>query len=169
MSENTRLEIAVKQIEFARQYTGTLIEEIGDDEWFRQPGEGITHVAWQVGHLAIAEYGLGMFRMRGRQEGDAELLPSRFRRLFGKGTTPNPDPAQHPSPTEIRGVFDRIHQQVLQELPQHTETDLDEPCEEPYALFATKLGALFFCSAHEMMHAGQLGLLRRLLGKTPIR
>ena len=33
----------------------------------------------------------------------------------------------------------------------------------------TKLGALFFCSVHEMMHAGQIGLLRRLLGKSPLR
>ena len=169
MSENLRLEIATKQIEFARHYTQSLIEDIADKEWFRPPSEGTTHIAWQIGHLAMAEYGLGLFRMRGRQEGDADLLPSRFRKLFGKGTTPNPDPNQHPSPAEIREVLDRVHQQVLAELPQHTEAALDEPCDEPYALFATKLGALYFCSAHEMMHAGQIGLLRRSLGKRPLR
>jgi signal peptidase I len=44
-----------------------------------------------------------------------------------------------------------------------------EPVDEPYAAFATKLGALLFCPAHEMLHAGQIGLLRRLLDKPPLR
>jgi hypothetical protein len=39
----------------------------------------------------------------------------------------------------------------------------------PYAAFATKFGGLLFCSHHEMLHAGQIGLLRRLIGKAPVR
>jgi hypothetical protein len=39
----------------------------------------------------------------------------------------------------------------------------------PYAGYPTKLGALLFCPLHEMIHAGQIGLLRRLMGKPPIR
>jgi hypothetical protein len=31
------------------------------------------------------------------------------------------------------------------------------------------MGSVFVCSAHEMLHAGQIGLLRRLLGKPPLR
>jgi len=169
MSADTRLEIARLQIAFARQYTQSLIEDVSDVEWFQQLGECSTHVAWQVGHLAMAEYGLGLFRMRGRQEGDAQLLPSRFRKLFAKGSYPDPNPDNHPSPAEIRQVLSRVHEQVLQELPGYTEAELDVSCDEPTALFETKLGALFFCSAHEMMHAGQIGVLRRLLGKPPVR
>jgi hypothetical protein len=33
----------------------------------------------------------------------------------------------------------------------------------------TRLGALLFSSHHEMLHAGQIGVLRRLLGKAPVR
>jgi hypothetical protein len=169
MSENLRLEIAIRQIEFARQYTLQMIEDLGDEDWFRPVGDGLTHVAWQIGHLAVAEYGLGLFRMRGRQDGDADLLPSRFRKLFGKSSIPEADPTGQPSPAEIRHVLATVHQRVLEELPRYSESQLDEPCEEPYALYATKMGALYFCSAHEMMHAGQIGVLRRLLGKSPIR
>jgi hypothetical protein len=39
----------------------------------------------------------------------------------------------------------------------------------PFAGFPTKFGSLLFCSHHEMLHAGQIGLLRRLTGKLPIR
>jgi hypothetical protein len=164
-----RLELACRQIEFSRSYSLSLLADIDDADWFRQPQEGVTHVAWQVGHLAMAEYGLCLFRMRGRQPADTQLMSSQFRKKFSKGSKPDSDPGKNPAPAEIRDVFDRVHRQVLAELPGYGDELLDEPVDEPYALFATKLGGLYFCAAHEMMHAGQLGLLRRLLGKPTIR
>jgi len=164
-----RLDVVCQQITFARAYTLSLLADLDDSDWLRQPREGVTHVAWQVGHLAMAEYGLGLFRMRGRRADDRSLMPGHFRKKFSKGSTPDPDPGSNPSPAELRDVFDGVHQQVLAELPTYTTADLDEPADEPYALYPTKLGGLYFCAAHEMMHAGQIGLLRRLLGKHPIR
>ena len=169
MPDHARLQIARMQIAFARDYTRGLIADIDDGDWFLQPAQGVGHVAWQVGHLAVAEYGLGLFRQRGRREGDAELLPSAFRKQFAKGSIPEANAAEYPAPPEIRRVLDRVHERTLEELTGYAEAELDAPCEEPYAIFPTRLGALFFCSAHEMMHAGQLGLLRRLLGKPPLR
>ena len=98
-------------------------------------------------------------------------MSSEFRKQFSKGSTPDPDPADNPPPAEIRRYFDRVHQQAMRELPTGTDADAgQEPVDEPLRRCSTtKLGALFFCSLHEMMHAGQIGLLRRLLGKTPLR
>jgi len=169
MTQLSRLELAIAQIQFAREYTLSLIADIADDEWFRQPTEGVSHLAWQVGHLAMAQYGLCLFRMRGRADIDLELMSSSFRKKFSKGTTPDPDPGKNPPPAEIRQVFDRVFQQTLAELPQYNDSQLDEPVEMPYAAIPTKFGGLLFCSHHEMLHAGQIGLLRRLLGKAQIR
>jgi len=163
------VEIASQQIEFARDYTSSLIADIHDSDWFQMPGNSVTHVAWQVGHLAMAQYGLCLFRIRGRSPADSELMSSSFRKKFMKSTTPNPDPAENPAPAEIREVLDRVHQQTLRELAEYNDNQLQDTIDEPYAVFNTKLGALLFCSAHEMMHAGQVGLLRRLLGKNPVR
>ena len=165
----SRLELARQQIQFARNYTLSLLADIDPADWLRQPHEGLTHVAWQVGHLAMAQYGLCLFRMRGRSEDDSQLMSSQFRKKFSKGTTPDPDPRNNPSPTEIRDVFDRIHLRTMKELSHYDDAVLDEPVEEPFAVVATKLGGLHFCALHEMMHAGQIGLLRRLLGKPTIR
>jgi len=165
----TRLELARQQIQFARDYTLSLLEDIEEARWFWQPPGHGTHVAWQVGHLAMAQYGLCLFRMRGRRPGDTELMSSSFRKKFSKGTTPDPDPANNPSPAEIREVFHRVHRQAMEELPTYSETVLHEPVDMPYAVFPVKLGGLFFCAMHEMIHAGQLGLLRRLMGKATIR
>ncbi len=164
-----RLELAIEQIKFAHEYTCSMLQDVEPADWFRQPTESVTHIAWQVGHLAMAEYGLTLFRVRGRRSEDAQLMSGPFRKKFSKGSVPNPDPNQNPDPDEIRSVWDRVHEQALRELPTCSDQTLDEPVDFPYAVYPTKLGSLLFCPAHEMMHAGQIGLLRRLLGYPPIR
>ena len=166
---NDRLDIAIKRIEFARSYTKTLLNDIAADEWFAEPPGGISHLAWQVGHLAMAQYGLCLFRIRGRQPIDTELMSSAFRKKYSRGTTPDADPANNPSPGEILQVLDRVYEQAMAEMAGYDEATLSEPVDAPFAAYATKLGALLFCSHHEMIHAGQIGLLRRLLGKAPVR
>ena len=79
------------------------------------------------------------------------------------------DTTMNPSRDEIGGVFDSVYAQTMLELPPYSDSMLDERVEMPYAAFATKYGGLLFCSHHEMLHAGQIGLLRRLLGKAPVR
>lgn len=160
---------ALKQIVFAREYVLTLLADVEEADWFRQPPGSPTHLAWQVGHLAMAQYGLALFRQRGRQPEDLALMSSSFRKLFSRGTTPEWDVAKYPSPAEILATFDRVYAQSLQEIPTFTAEQLAEPSDMPYAGSPTKLGALLFCPLHEMIHAGQIGLLRRLMGKPPVR
>jgi hypothetical protein len=168
MPSTDRREFAVKQLEFSRAYLNGMIADIEEDLWFQMP-QGVTHVAWQVAHLAMAQYGLCLFRIRGRQPEDLQLMSADFRKKFSKGSQPHPDPAQNPTPAEIRAVLNRVHEQALRELANFSDQDLDVPVDEPHAVYSTKLGAVIFCSLHEMMHAGQLGILRRLLGKSPLR
>jgi DinB family protein len=169
MDTATLLPLAIEQIKFARQYLLTLLNDITDDEWFRIPMGATTHLAWQIGHVAMAEYGLCLFRQRGRKAEDLELMPSKFRKQFSRGSVPDPDPANHSSPAELLAVCERIHQQCLAEMPILSAETLAEPVDMPYAVYPNKLGSLLFCSHHEMIHAGQIGLLRRLLGKPPVR
>lgn len=168
-SPPTRLEIALKHIEFARSYSTELIQDIEPEDWFWQPAEGVTHIAWQVGHMAMAQYGLTLFRQRGRQPIDLELMSGKFRKRFARGTTPSANRDDYPTPEEILTVFHRVHEQMLIEVPTYPDQELDEPVDPPYAGYATRYGALLLAGDHEMIHAGQIGLLRRLIGKPPIR
>ncbi|MFO0914224.1 MAG: DinB family protein [Pirellulales bacterium] len=169
MSDRTRIELAVGQIEFARKYSSQLIDSIPLDDWFRIPEGAPTHVAWQVGHLAMAQYGLTMLRIRGKEPTDAEWIANDFIRKFQKGGQPDSDPSFYPPAAEIRGVFDRVYAQALVELSGYADADLEGTLPEPYAVYGTKLGSILFCPMHEMLHAGQIGLLRRLLGHPPLR
>src|SRR6516165_4139830 len=112
----SRLQLAVEQILFARNYTNRLLDQTPATEWFRQPPGGVSHVAWQVGHLAFAEYRMALERIRGPQPQDADLIAEEFLRLFGRDSVPNADPAHYPGRAEIRAVFDRVHEQTLSEL-----------------------------------------------------
>src|SRR5262249_56861223 len=93
----------------ARRYTEGVLGDIDESDWFRMPAGGVTHVAWQVGHLAYAEYRTALERIRGVAAGDAELIPEAFHRLFGPQSVPRPDPSHAPAPAELRAVFDRVH------------------------------------------------------------
>lgn len=166
---DSAFDLAKKQIVFARSYTLSLLQDIDDAQWLTMPPGCTTHAAWQAAHLAMAQYGLCLFRQRGRSDADRDLLPRGFVKMYGKGSTPDASPENNLAPGQIREVLARINAQAIREMEGFREAHLDEPLDEPYAVYATKLGAIVFCAHHEMLHAGQIGLLRRLLGKTPIR
>jgi hypothetical protein len=169
MPDMSRLQIALAQIDFAREYTLSLLADIHEADWFHMPAGIPSHIAWQVGHIAMAQYGLALFRQRGRTPEDSDLMSAPFRKQFSRGSEPDPNPANNPSPAEIREVFEKVYAQVKKESPHFADAQLDEPVDMPYMAVPTKLGALYFCAAHEMLHAGQIGLIRRSLGKKPVR
>lgn len=165
-----RLAIAVRKIEFARNYTRTLLQDLSDDDWFWMPDAFPTHIAWQAGHLAMSQYGLTLYQQRGRVlEIDGKLMSSKFRKMFMRGTTPSSDREKHPQPEEILEVLERVHEQMRIEVPTFTDEELDQPLGPPTSAYASRYGALLFAGDHEMLHAGQIGMLRRLMGKSPLR
>ena len=156
------------RIESARRYTTNLLGHVPPTDWFRMPREEVSHIAWQVGHLAMAEYRLALERIRGKRPEDERILPALFLERFGKGSRPTAEPAAYPPVEEIRHVFETVHRQVQTDVAGMDDAELDAPPAAPHALFTTKRGALLWCAEHEMLHAGQIGLLRRLLGSQPI-
>jgi hypothetical protein len=164
----TRLETALGEIVAAREYTRQMLAAIDQRDWFRLPQEGVTHIAWQVGHLAMAQYRLALVRVRGPKPEDAEFMPPEYMPLFGKDSQPAAERSKYPQPAAIMAVFDAVHSRVLADLPLVPDAQLDEPCPPPHPQFRDKLGSIFWCARHEMLHTGQIGLLRRLLGAKPM-
>lgn len=162
-----RVATVLTNLVFARMYTLRLVDSIPVAEWFRVPPAGVSHVAWQVGHLAMAEYRLVLERVRGARPEEAKLISPEFVATFGRGSVPDADASKYPSPAEIRSVFERVHSRVLADLPNVDDDVLHEPPFTPHPLCKTKIECLHWCTHHEMLHAGQIGLLRRQLGYSP--
>lgn len=163
------LQQAIGQIEFARAYTSQMLESVPDERWFEVPQGAVSHVAWHAGHLAVSQYGLLMFRIRGRQPDDLELIPGAFRKAFSRGTDPLRDAAAAWTPADLRARLAEVHARSISELKSCDPAVLLEPVDLPWAVYPLKLGAVLFCPLHEQIHAGQVGALRRGLGLEPIR
>lgn len=165
----SNIALAIQQVEKARQYTTGLVNDTDDDQWFEQPFEGANHIAWQVGHIVVAQYGLTLAAVRGRHPEDAEWLPKGYAKMFGRESTPQTELSGHPTPDELRAALDTVHDHVISGL-QSVEPDVfDDKPEWEVPMCATKLEAVHFCALHEMVHAGQIGMLRRMLGRAYLR
>ena len=162
-------DMVLEEASKVRGYTLSLIDAVDFGDWFRFPQEGVTHVAWQVGHLAVCQYALTMRRVRGELDGDEDLMPKQYFELFGKGSEPSDDSGKYPSPAELRRVLDAVHNAAMGELKDVSEEVLSQESSPAHPMFSTKFGALQWSVQHEMLHAGQIGMLRRLFGNAPLR
>jgi hypothetical protein len=164
-----QVQVAIGQIEFARAYVLELLAATPQDRWTEIPAGATSCIAWQAGHLAVSQYGLLMFRVRGRRPEDLELIPGPFRKKYGRGSKPTPEPPDGDVAADLLQRMGRVHQLAIEELRQVDVQSLLEPVDMPYAVYPNKLGAILFCPLHEQLHAGQIGLLRRQLGLESIR
>lgn len=165
----TQIDAALARLKHAHARIHDFTKDLTPDEWFWSPSEFTTHVAWQVGHLAVSDYNLCLRRVRGRTPADESLLSDAFNEHFKLGSQPVADAAKYPPVSEIVRVFDAVHAQSLKELGAMSDEELDVPVEQPHPVFKTKLGAIDYASSHDMVHNGQIGLLRRLMGKPALR
>lgn len=155
---------AIVMVEGARRFTSRLLEQTPEGDWYRMPAEGVTHIAWQAGHLAVAQYHLLLQRIRGVRPGDEDRITQAFRTCFGRTSDPASVSASEWPAGRIREVMAQVHELALGELRQLPDSVWDEPVETPHPMFTTKGGALLWAPQHEMYHAGQIALVRRLLG-----
>ena len=65
-----QVQFALDQIVFARGYTVKLLDATPTADWFRMPPGGVSHIGWQVGHLAMGQYRWLLERVRGRAESE---------------------------------------------------------------------------------------------------
>jgi hypothetical protein len=157
------------QMAFSRDYTLNLIANVPDELWQKPSQRVPSHFAWQIGHLAVAQYGLMLFRQRGRAEGDLDLMPGWLRKRYARGSVPSVEESPEATKSEMLELLAKIHTAAMAFVPTMSAESLAEPTDMPYTAYPIKLGALLFCPLHESIHAGQIGLLRRAHGLDPVR
>ncbi|MCA8999760.1 MAG: DinB family protein [Planctomycetaceae bacterium] len=166
---NARLNELIARLDFARAYNLKFVEGISETDWYRFAEGNVTHLAWQFGHLAVAEYRLIMGRVVGEERATCEILPSSYSELFGKGSIPREVTGEHPRRDELLTVLSAVHQEVKDLLPTVPESVLAEASLPEHSAFQTKLEVVRWCVEHEFIHSGQIALLRRQLGYASLR
>lgn len=164
---NDRIQTALVNWKRARGLLKHFLEEIDQEKWCWQPAEGINHVAWQVGHLAVAQYGLCIKRVVGDSPESEDVLPLSFLKRYGKGSTPSPDTTENASVEELLATLDAVDERMHEVLATTQDEELEVELKKPHPMFSTVLGGVEFAPQHEMMHIGQIVILRRLMGMDP--
>lgn len=169
-----RLEKLIHQFEHTRTYTQRVLEQTDRGRWTELvslDGVNGTHIAWQVGHLAVCEAYLLWGILLGRDETQLNALPAEYGPLFNKGVQPaNPSEQWiYPDPEALLAVMDAVHAEVMPHVSAVDDGMLDEPPHRKHWAMTTREDALWWAIRHESLHTGHIGLCRRMLGQSPWR
>jgi len=139
------------------------VSDLSDADLFVRPVPSANHIAWQLGHLIVAESHLAGPQLPGASY---PPLPANFNDTYGTPGAAKDGPDGFLSKAEYLALFNKVRAVSLAELEKLSDADLDRPTVGPMAKFAPTLGNLFLLVAnHTMMHTGQFTVVRRKLGK----
>jgi hypothetical protein len=137
--------------------------DLSDADLLVRPAPGANHIAWQMGHLILAERGMITAELPGTPYPE---LPAGYAERHGKDTAAQEPPRGFGTKDEYLSLFNKVRQTSIDALAKLSDADLDKPTTGQMAKFAPKLGNLFLLQAnHTMMHGGQFSVVRRKLGK----
>ena len=137
------------------------LDELSDADLLVRPVPGANHIAWQLGHLIVAERNMSQGHLPGAAYPE---LPAGFAERHKKETASSD--TGFGTKAEYLDLFNKVRQTTMDALAKLSDADLDKPTTGQMAKFAPKLGNLFLLQAnHALMHGGQFSVVRRKLGK----
>lgn len=119
-------------------------------------------IDWLVGHLTLTEQ-----RFHAVFDATSPALPAGFEARYARDDTA-PRQADYGDTASLMAIFDEqrnVTIETVRALPQET---LMLPLVKPHPRFSTLGEAAVFCALHVTMHAGQMSMIRRVLGKPPV-
>jgi hypothetical protein len=139
------------------------IRDLSDADLLVRPVAGANHIAWQLGHLLVAERALVKAEL---PNAPFPELPAGFAEAHSKETAANDGPAGFLTKGEYLSIFETVRSATLAAVAGLKDADLDRPAVGPLAKMAPTLGDTFLLiSNHTLMHGAQVTVVRRKLGK----
>jgi uncharacterized damage-inducible protein DinB len=138
------------------------LSDLSDADLLVRPVPAANHIAWQLGHLISAEASF-LKQIPGAAPPE---LPAGFDKQHAKEMATSATPTGFGKKQEYLDLFEKVRGSTLAALDGIPDAQLDTPTTGPMAKFFPTVGSLFLLAAnHELMHAGQVAVLRRKLGK----
>jgi hypothetical protein len=138
------------------------LADFTDSELLIRPCEGANHVAWQLGHLIVAEASM----IEAASTGKGGKVPDKYKSIFSKENSSSDDPSQFPTKSELLATFDTVRAASIEWAKGLQESDLPKPGPEKMRAFIPTIGSLArILLEHTALHIGQFQVTRRRLGK----
>ncbi len=146
----------------SQMVTTTLLGDLSDADIMQRPVENANHIAWQLAHLIGALHYFG----ETLKPGSMPALPEGLAQQYSKETAGSDDPAAFLSKDQYTGLLDQQREAMLQVVDELDESAFLADSPDELKSFAPQIIDLIGLAAeHEMMHSGQISMLRRKLGK----
>lgn len=155
------------QYDLLNHWFNNSLADLSDEETNKRVHQKMNHVKYIAGHLVNAQYGIADL--------SGAKIEHRWNDLFaGLSKTHAQDNFPYPSIEEIKAEWNKNYPVVREKLNSLSDSALDEilPGEpmKQTGMFNGSRGDLWaFLNEHQMYHIGQIGILRRGLGKEPMK
>jgi uncharacterized damage-inducible protein DinB len=157
MSRNVEL---VFSLDVSRKMLHMFVDDLTPDERLHRSCAGANCIDWLVGHLVVVER---MFHQR--IGATSPPIPEGFDKKFARDESA-PKQADYGDTSNLMELFDEQRDATIEKVRTLTADDLAKPLQHPR--FSNVGEAIAFCSLHVAMHAGQMSMIRRSLGKPPV-
>ena len=153
------------RLERARGFSSRLLEDFSTPEqWTRQLHEGGNHAIWFVGHMGTTDNFMISILSPERDESREE-----FSQSFGMGSQPSSEIADYPPIEELLAYMNSRRDVFLEVLDGLDDESLARETPEGTPGFMPDYASVFETAVwHEALHSGQLSVIRRALGHSPI-
>jgi hypothetical protein len=148
----------------ADMVVNSYLKDLTPEELLVRPVAGANHIAWQLGHLIVAERNLIDRVIPGK----LEPLPAGFEPAHKKDTAASDDAGKFLSKDEYLRLARQVRAGTLRLVETMAPADFDRPVESMIQVVKTAGDMFFFVSMHWLMHAGQWAVIRRKLGRPPL-
>ena len=138
--------------------------DLNPQEWLHRPCAGGNTAAWIVGHLVLTD------RLALGRVGVTQLppLPDGFEQRFARDEAA-PKASEYGDVTLLLPLFNRHREMLIETVTGAGPDVLKRLLEKPHPLYGSHVWeAVAFMGSHTSMHAGQITIIRRSLGRPPI-
>lgn len=159
MSQNPELAFS---LDVSRKMLHMFVDDLTPAERLHRSCAGANCIDWLLGHLTVVET---MFHKR--LGATSAPLPEGFEKSYARDETA-PKQEHYGDTSGLMTLFDRQRDITIERVRTLTADDMAKPVQPPHPRFSTVGDAAAFCSLHVAMHAGQMSMIRRSLGKPPV-
>ena len=164
MPDLTATDIIVHSLTASQAMLMRFTEDLKPDEYLHRTAPGANCAAWLLGHLALSDRSVLSKRLN---VGDLPTLPEGFEKTFSRDEG-CPQANQFGDVSILRNIFNQHRDRLIAEVKRLSPGRLAEPLEKPHPMFKNVGEVINFMALHSTMHAGQITMIRRSLGRPPI-
>jgi hypothetical protein len=159
----TANDVIVKALATSQALLHRYTADLKPDEFLHRTTATANCAAWTIGHLILTD------RRALERVGVSDLppLPEGFDKRFSRDEG-CPQADQFGDVLILMPLFDQHRNLLIEVIKRAPAEQLDKPIDKPHPMFGTVGETALFMAVHTSMHAGQITLIRRSLGRPPI-